>query len=147
MAGIINHEQAKILEYLRAENIEGFLLGKTHLIHDRDPLFTEAFKGILAATSVETVRLPPRSPNLNPHAERFVLSIKKECLGQLILFGEKQLRVAISSFVEHYHEERNHQGLGNDLIDPRSLAANTDGSIECRERLGGLLRYYHREAA
>lgn len=126
---------------------DGFLLGTTHLIHDRDPLFIPAFKDILASSGVETVQLPPRSPNLNPHAERFVLSIKRECLRRLILFSEMQLRKAVSSYIEHYHTERSHQGLGNRLIEPHMQTANSDGPIELRERIGGLLRYYHREAA
>ena len=63
------------------------------------------------------MRLPARSPNLNAHAERFVLSIKSECLDRLILLSEKQLRGAVAEYVAHYHRERNHQGLGNRLID------------------------------
>ena len=126
---------------------DGFLLGTTHLIHDRDPLFTQDFTDVLAAGGIKTVRLPPRSPNLNPYAERFVLSIKSECLRRVILFSEGQLRRACADFVAHYHAERNHQGLGNRLIEVDGMAANTDGQIQCRERLGGLLRYYRREAA
>ena len=83
----------------------------------------------------------------NPHCERFVLSIKSECLDQLVLFREAQLRRAVSSYVEHYHLERNHQGLGNRLIDGQPRVANSDGEVQCRERLGGLLKYYHRDAA
>src|SRR6516225_4566212 len=98
--------------------VDGFLAGKRLLLHDRDPLFTELFRETLAATGVETVRLPPKSPNLNAFAERFVRSIKESCLDQLILCGEASLRRAVREFVAHYHEERNHQGLGNVLIFP-----------------------------
>jgi transposase InsO family protein len=150
IAGVLHNPHGEWMEQV-ARNLtdafDGFLLGKRYLLQDRDPLFTQNFRDILAAAGVKSVRLPPRSPNLNAHAERFVLSIKNECLGQLILFSETQLRRACNEFVAHYHEERNHQGLDNRLIDPPGVAANTDGSIDCRQRLGGLLRFYHRKAA
>lgn len=126
---------------------DGFLLGKRYIILDRDPLFTHDFRKMLRDSGTKPVRLPARSPNLNSHAERFVLSIKSECLGHMIFFSEAQLRRAIEAYCDHYHGERNHQGLGNRLIDGSLTAANKDGSIECRKRLGGMLRYYHREAA
>ena len=127
--------------------VDGFLLGKRYLIMDRDPLFTRAFRETLNAAGVKPVRLPSRSPNLNAFAERFVLSIKSECLDKLIFFSEAQLRCAVTAYVAHYHEERNHQGLENRLITAAITAANTDGEVRCRRRLGGLLSYYHREAA
>jgi transposase InsO family protein len=126
---------------------DGFLTGKRFLIHDRDPLFTVAFCETLAAADIQAVRLPPRSPNLNAYAERFVRTIKESCLDWIILVGEASLRRALSEFVEHYHRERNHQGLGNTLIVDRAEQTNGDGRIACRERLGGLLKYYHRPAA
>jgi hypothetical protein len=126
---------------------DGFLVGKRYLLCDRDPLFTKGFRDILASAGVEAVQLPPRSPNLNPHAERFVLSIRSECLDRLILFSEAQLRRACTEFLAHYHVERNRQGLENRLIDEPAMAANDDGDVLCRERLGGLLKYYHRQAA
>ena len=92
------------------------------------------------------MKLPPQSPNLNAHAERFVRSIKESCLARLILFGEHSLRRAIQEFVTHYHKERNHQGLGNRLI-LSDLALETSGAIRRRERLGGMLNYYYRAAA
>ena len=92
------------------------------------------------------MKLPPRSPNLNCYAERFVRSIKESCLGRVILFGEGSLRKAIHAFVAHYHHERNHQGLGNRLILPERLHAG-GGAIRRRTRLGGLLNYYCRQAA
>jgi putative transposase len=93
------------------------------------------------------VRLPPRSPNLNAYAERFVRTIKEGCLDRVILIGESSLRRAVSEFVIHYHQERNHQGLGNQIIEPEFDRFPTTGAIDCRKRLGGLLRYYYREAA
>jgi len=95
---------------------------------------------------VESVRLPPRSPNLNAYAERFVRTIKESCLTQMILFGERSLRRAVDEFVEHYHTARNHQGLGNKILKPDFDAKGLKGGVGCRKRLGGVLRYYHRRA-
>ena len=86
------------------------------------------------------------SPNLNAYAERFVRSIKSECLAQVIPIGEKHLRQAVKEYTEHYHRERNHQGLGNELINRCVEDYRDGGEIECRERLGGILRYYRRAA-
>ena len=92
--------------------------------------------------------LPPRSPNLNAYAERWVHSVKEECLSRLILFGEASLRHALTQYVAHVHHERNHQGKGNVLLFPTvSADAECQGPIQCRERLGGLLKYYTYEAA
>ena len=96
---------------------------------------------------VEPLALPARSPNLNAHAERWVRSVKEECLSKVILFGERSLRRALSNYVDHFHTERNHQGKGNVLLFPRATNQHREGPVRCRERLGGLLRYYHREAA
>src|SRR5215472_10207010 len=126
---------------------EGFLIGKRYLIHDRDPLFTAEFLEILQATGVQSVKLPARSPNLNAHAERFVRTIKESCLERMILFGEGSLRKAIHEFVLHYHHERNHQGLGNRLIIQEQVVADSPAAIQRRSRLGGMLNYYHRQAA
>jgi hypothetical protein len=100
--------------------VEGILNGKRYLIHDRDPLFTAVFLNLLAAVGVKSVKLPPRSPNLNAYAERFVRSIKETCLERMILFGEDSLRRAVHEFVAHYHHERNHQGLAKRLISPEA---------------------------
>ena len=129
--------------------VDGILNGKRYLIHDRGPLFTAEFQNIVASAGVTSVKLPPQSPNLNAYAERFVRSIKESCLDRLILFGEASLRKAIRDFVLHYHEERNHQGKGNQLLSPRAALsyAPTHGNVRCEQRLGGLLNYYHREAA
>lgn len=126
---------------------DGFLLGKRYLIHDRDPLFTDEVRDLLKNAGVKPLRLPAKSPNLNAYAERFVLSARAECLNRIIPLSEGHLRRIIAEFVDHYHQERTHQGLGNQLIAPLPQAANTDGPVKCRERLGGVLKYYHREAA
>ncbi len=127
------------------DGFDGFLLKHLYLIHDRDPLFTGQFQSLLRSAGVEPVKLPPRSPNLNAYAERSVRSIKEECLSKIIPIGERHLRLAVEEFAEHYHLERNHQGLGNRLIDGE---AETEPvmHIESRERLGGILRSYHRAA-
>lgn len=92
------------------------------------------------------MKLPPRSPNLNAFAERFVRSIKRECLDRIILFGEEHLRTAIGEYLAHYLSERNHQGLNNAIIEPNK-AKGKRGSVERRQRLGGTLSYYYRIAA
>jgi transposase InsO family protein len=91
--------------------VDGLLNGKRYLIHDRDPLFTAEFLGMLAEAGVASVKLPPRSPNLNAHAERFVRTIKESCLERMIFFAESAVRKATAEFMAHYHSERNHQGL------------------------------------
>jgi putative transposase len=126
---------------------DGILASKRYLIHDRDPLFTTEFLGMLADAGVNSVKLPPRSPNLNAYAERFVRSIKESCLERMILFGEQSLRTAIHNFVVHYHFERNHQGLENRLITPEPGRVGSTGPVQRPERLGGMLNYYYREAA
>ncbi len=126
---------------------DGFLRGKRYLILDRDPLYTAAFRRMMKAAAVKVVRLPARSPNLNAYAERFVLSIKSECLERMVLLGEQHLRWAISEYVRHYHSERNHQGLDNTLIDGISQDKDGLGPVARRDRLGGLLSFYYREAA
>ena len=126
---------------------EGFLVDHRYLIHDRDGKYCPAFDTTRKDGDVTSVRLPPRSPNLNPHAERWVRSVKDECLSKLILFGEPALRTVLRAYVEHFHGEReNHQGKGNLLLFPQEEARKT-GPVRCRERLGGLLKFYHRAAA
>jgi len=129
------------------DEVDGFFKGKQYLIHDRDPLYTREFVRMLAEQGIESVKLPPRSPNLNAYAERFVRTIKENCLEQMILFGEDALRNAVHEFVAHYHLERNHQGLGNRLIIGPTATVRTVGRVRCKQRLGGLLNYYHRSAA
>ena len=124
----------------------GFLHGMQHIILDRDPLYTTACRRLLRDSGVTPVVLPAWSPNLNAFAERFVRSAKSECLDRMVLLGESHLQSAVREFVGHYHEERPHQGLKNELIAPKMPMIGT-GQVECRERLGGLLKFYYREAA
>jgi transposase InsO family protein len=126
---------------------DGFLGGKRFLLLDRDAKFSAAFLQVLNDAGTAPVRLPPRSPNLNAHLERFWRSLRAECLDRLGFFGEGMLRHAVREFVVHYHRERNHQGLGNRLIEAGSEVGWATGTVGCRERLGGLLRYYYRDAA
>jgi putative transposase len=125
---------------------DGLLKGKRYLIHDRDPLFTAEFLSTLAEAGVESVKLPPRAPNLNCYAERFVRTIKEGCLERMILFGEESLRTAVREFMAHYHGERNHQGISNLLIIPDPKLALCNGAVQRQSRLGGMLNYYRRAA-
>src|SRR5450432_2319166 len=130
--------------------VDGFLGGAKYLIHDQDPLFTEAFSAILRSRGVESVKIPAKSPTCNPHAERFVKTIKYECLNHFIFFGERHLRYVLKEFVAHYLTERFHQGLDGQLVTSAVRSANDNGTtdpIVCRSRLGGMLNYYHRLAA
>jgi putative transposase len=130
--------------------VDGFLRNATHLVHDRDPVYTKAWTTLLESGGVKCVPIPAQSPNCTPHAERFVRTIRTECLGQFVIFGERHLRYLVGSFVEHYLTERFHQGLGGRLVRPQALADNgngTAGAIRCRSRLGGLLNFYYRKAA
>ena len=126
---------------------DGFLNDNRYLLMDRDTKFCESFRDFLGNEVVEAVQLPPKSPNLNAHLERFMRSIKSECLEKMIFFRENMLRNAVREYLSHYHHERNHQGLDNTIIDPKGEVGKISGKIECRERLGGILRYYYRDAA
>ena len=110
-------------------------------------LTNDAFRAMLRDAGTEPFRLPARSPKLNAWAERFVRSIKEECLAKMIFFGERSLNRAVREYLAHYHEERNHQGLGNRLIEPAADVECNVGHVHCRERLGGMLHYYYRRAA
>ena len=129
--------------------VDGFLRGTKYLIRDRDPLFSKAFIAILKAGGVKSVKIPAQSPNCNPYAERFAKTIKYECLNHFVIFGERHLHHLIKEFVEHYMPERYQQGISGQLI--RNVGPTNDngadGKVACRSRLGGLLNYYHREAA
>ena len=151
IAGMTPHpNEAWMMQVARNVTMEawGFLAPGQYLIHDRDTKFCATFQHILEDAGVERVVLPPRSPNLNAYAERWVRSVKEECLARLMLFGEKALQHALTEYTTHYHHERNHQGKGNVLLLP-SVRQDTAraGPMRCRERLGGLLKYYTREAA
>ncbi len=128
------------------DEFDGFFRDKRYTIMDRDDKFTPKFRRILRDSGVRPVRLPAQSPELNSQLERFVRSIKEECLHRMIFFGEPMLRRAVGEFLTHYHGERNHQGLGNRLIEPIEEVGTRKGRVACRQRLGGLLRYYYRKA-
>ena len=126
----------------------GILKPGQYLIHDGDKKFCASFKDMLDGSGVKRVPLPPRSPWLNAFSERWVQSVKTEVLSQMILFGERSLRHTLSEYISHYHRERPHQGKGNVILfTSEKVASNSDSSIDCRERLGGLLKYYYRQAA
>ena len=114
---------------------------------DRDTKYTEEFRDALDREGVKPVRCPVRAPNCNAFAERFVRSIKEECLDRMILFGEASLRRALREYVSHFRCERNHQGVGNRLLEPVATANSSDEPVQCHERLGGMINYYYREAA
>jgi hypothetical protein len=150
IAGITVHpNEAWMKQMARNATMEdcGALRDCRYLLHDRDTKFTQSFRAILASGQVEPLALPAQSPNLNAYAERWVRSVKEECLSRVILFGERSLRRTLSEYVDHFHAERNHQGKGNVLLFPRPTDHQREGPVRCRERLGGLLRYYHRDAA
>lgn len=150
LAGITPHpDEAFMMQCARqlTDPFDGFLLDKRYLIHDRDTKFTQAFDQYLRAQGVEPVVLLPQSPNLNAHYERFVRFIKEEALGRMIFIGESSLCYTLTQYLTHYHQERNHQGLNNQLIAPEPEVSEQRGQVVRRERLGGLLSDYYREAA
>jgi transposase InsO family protein len=126
----------------------GSLSGTRFLIHDRDGKFCPAFRRLLESAGVRSLPLPARSPELNAFAERWVRSVKEECLSKLILFGEGSLRRVLDQYVAHYRHERNHQGLGHVILEPRpeDRVGENRGRIRRRKRLGGLLNFYYRKA-
>jgi transposase InsO family protein len=149
VAGIVREAYEKwMIQIVRllTDAVDGFLIGKIYVIMDRDPVFTARVRDMLSHAGTKPVRLPRRSPNLNAFVERFVRSIKEECLDRVIPLGEAHLRELIREYMAHYHMERPHQGLDGRLIEPAD-GHGADGSLVKRERLGGLLNYYYREAA
>ena len=124
--------------------VDGFLRGHRFVICDRDAKFAAPFRSILAAAGTKVIRTPRQAPNANAYAERFVLSIKSECLNRIMLFGETSLRRAIDEYLQHYQTERPHQGLGNDRLEV--VDRQGKGPVRCTERLGGLLKHYERAA-
>ena len=150
LAGVVeNAYEEWMVQVLRnlTDQVDGFLLGKTHVLLDRDPLFTPDFRTMMRESChIEPQRLPARSPNLNAHIERCIRSIREECLDRVIPLGERHLRTLLSEYLEHYHAERPHQGLDGAIIAPANDNGG-QGRVVRRKRLGGLLNYYHREAA
>jgi hypothetical protein len=123
----------------------GFLTSSRLLIHDRATVFSEHFRQLRSGW-VEPLRLLARSPNLNAYAERFVRTIREECLDRMVFFGESSLRRTVDEFVIHYNQERNHQGLANQPIRPKTNRFPSEGALCRPKRLGGRLNYYYREA-
>ena len=147
IAGIIQQAYGNWMKQVArnlTDPITGFLEDKKFLVIDRDPLFTKDFKEIMKSVGIDCIKTTMASPNLNPFAERFVRSIKYECLNKMLIFGENHLRYVINEYMEHYHTERPHQGIGNNIIEPQQQPK--DGKIVCHERLGGLLKSYRRAA-
>lgn len=126
---------------------DGFLKGTRYLLMDRDGKYCKTFRDMLEREGINCVRLPSRSPNSNAHLEGFFGSLKAECLDRMIFFGDKSLRSAVPQYLEHFHSERNHQGLDNRIIKPSEEVGRREGAIPCRERLGGMLKYYFRDLA
>jgi len=127
----------------------GFLFNSRYLLHDQDSKYCPSFRQLIEAEKVKALALPPQSPNLNAYAERWVRSVKEECLSKLILFGERSLQRALHHYEMHYHQERNHQGKDNLLLfpSPSPPMIRKQAKVRCRERLGGLLKYYEHRAA
>jgi transposase InsO family protein len=151
VAGITRHPDQEWMEQIgRSATHEdwGYLHPCRYVLHDRDTKFCASFKSVLAMSGVKTVPLPAKSPNLNAFAERWVRSVKQECLSKVILFGEESLARALTEYSRHYHTERNHQGKGNELLFPNAndQSIRRGHLVECRHRLGGLLKYYGRAA-
>lgn len=132
---------------LLTDPVDGFLRAKKFLLMDRDSIFSEAFRAALKSEGVRAVRSPPSSPNCNALAERFVGSVRRELTDRMIFVGVASLDHALREFSAHYNAERNHQGVGNELIAPRSPVGSVHGRLERRERLGGLLSFYVCRAA
>jgi hypothetical protein len=151
IAGVTSHpNEPWMVQVARNLTMEewGVLKPGQYLLHDRDTKFCAACKQCLDDAGVKRLPLPAKSPNLNAIAERWIRSVKEEALAKLILCGEPSLWHVLREYVAHYHQERPHQGKGNVmLLPPDRPNKRTDGPIHCRERLGGLLTYYNREAA
>ena len=128
------------------DSAQGFALGKTHLILDRDTKYVAAFRHTLESAGVKIVLCPARVPQCNAFAERFVRSIKEECLSRLIFLSQHHLRTTLATFADYYRQRRNHQGIQNKLIEPPTYFPKV-GRVRCRNEQGGMLNYYYRQAA
>ena len=149
IAGITRHPNEEWMEQIgrsATQETWGYLHPCRYVLHDRDTKFCASFRSELATGGVKTIQLPAKSPNLNAFAERWIRSVKQECLSKVILFGEVSLSRVLSEYSTHYHRERNHQGKDNRLLFPETNETRNlqHRSIECRQRLGGLLKYYQR---
>jgi transposase InsO family protein len=151
VAGMTPHPDERWMAQI-ARNVTmadwGCLEPGQYLIHDRDSKYCAAFQWLTDDAGVKRIPLPPHSPNLNAYAERWVRSVKEEVLSRLILFGEHSLRHTLTEYIVYYHAERPHQGKGNMmLVTLQDQPAERTGPLQCRERLGGLLKYYYGAAA
>jgi transposase InsO family protein len=126
---------------------DGVLSNGRTLLIDRNAKYSREWRSFIAEQGVEVIRLPPKSRNLNAYAERFVRSIRDECLNRMIFVGEGSLRRAVREFIAHYHAERNHQGLSNRLISAEQSSVPVHRPVERRARLGGMLSFYHYASA
>ncbi|CAM2005116.1 integrase core domain-containing protein [Acanthopleuribacter pedis] len=124
------------------DEAEGFLKEGAYVIHDRATVFGDRFTQTLAAAEVTTVKLPPRSPNLNARVERVIRSSREECLDRFVIFSKGQLEYLLREYTEFYNEERPHQGLKKQLVSGKQ--GKSEGRIRRRTRLGGLLSFYDR---
>ncbi len=150
IAGIHPQPDGRWMEQMArnlTDPVDGFLRTVRQLMHDCDPLYTRVCGEILTSGDGGPIRLPPKSPNLNAYAERFVRSIKEECLHRVVPLGEGHVRLIVHEHVEHDQRERNHQGLDNQLLQRPPPPVRADADVQRRERLGGLLSFYYREAA
>jgi transposase InsO family protein len=149
LAGITHSPDESFMKQVArnlTDSVDGFLIGNRFLIIDRDSKYCQAFIDIIKNTGIKPIRCPAKAPNCNAFAERFVRSIKYECLNKMIFFGVRPLERAIRNYLDHYHQERNHQGLKNNLIFPEPTLSGSEGHVQSRKRLGGLLRFYYRQA-
>ena len=126
---------------------DGFLKDASHVIMDRDNSLLPMREFLEDNTATKAIVLPRKSPNLNAYIERWLGSLKSEVLDRVIFFGQQSLERAVTNFVQHHHAERNHQGLSNELIEPEEAVGAFAAKIDCREQLGGILKYYYRRAA
>lgn len=149
IAGVTTNPNGRFMAQVArnlTDGVDGFLHDRRFLVVDNDSLFTKQFCGILEDAGVRIVRTAVQAPDMNAFAERWVQSVKRECLNKMILFGERHLRRVLNEFIEHYHAERPHQGLGNRRIAPREPEPPSGDTVVADERLGGLLRSYRRSA-
>ena len=146
LAGLTLHPTSEWMLQNATDESSGGLRGLRYLLHDRDTKFCSVFLDVLRSSGIQPLALPPRSPNLNAFAERWVGSVRQECLSKLILFGETSLRRALTEYIDHHHFERNHQGKGNLLLIPSPDVAPKCRTVHRRDRMGGLLKFYSRVA-
>jgi len=130
-------------------HLESTGLPAKKLLMDRDGKFAPIFDAILKPSGIKVKKLPVRSPNLNAFAERFIQTLKHECLNHFVILGHKHLNYLVATFVDYYHTQRPHQGKDNEPLLKLANAPHPDSSSEvlCEERLGGLIKHYYRKAA